>query len=190
MSNELWFHALKVLDSFRSSSDSQDVFKLYEFNDETGILHKHKEHLESRFEEPQNAGVKIMYHELIKMLMDQDMRQSPEGFKQTRDVDKIGGFQELTNRLQFNLNERYFKNNIFPVFNSLSLLKSHYFDGKKFVKSQNYKILSSLCIYGLPGLLLSLRHTSKITIHVLYEITKILALKKNHYSPKSIRRES
>ena len=107
MSNELWFHALKVLDSFRSSSDSQDVFKLYEFNDETGILHKHKEHLESRFEEPQNAGVKIMYHELIKMLMDQDMRQSPEGFKQTRDVDKIGGFQELTNRLQFNLNERY-----------------------------------------------------------------------------------
>ena len=68
MSNELWFHALKVLDSFRSSSDSQDVFKLYEFNDETGILHKHKEHLESRFEEPQNAGVKIMYHELIKML--------------------------------------------------------------------------------------------------------------------------
>jgi hypothetical protein len=46
-------------------------------------------------------------HELIKMLMDQDMRQSPEGFKQTRDVDKIGGFQELTNRLQFNLNERY-----------------------------------------------------------------------------------
>ena len=48
-----------------------------------------------------------MYHELIKMLMDQDMRQSPEGFKQTRDVDKIGGFQELTNRLQFNLNERY-----------------------------------------------------------------------------------
>jgi hypothetical protein len=49
MSNELWFHALKVLDSFRSSSDSQDVFdKLYEFNDETGILHKHKEHLESR----------------------------------------------------------------------------------------------------------------------------------------------
>ena len=64
--------------------------------------------LESRFEnEPQNAGVKTMYHELIKMLMDQDMRQSPEGFKQTRDVDKIGGFQELTNRLQFNLNERY-----------------------------------------------------------------------------------
>jgi len=108
MSNELWFHALKVLDSFRSSSDSQDVYKLYEFNDETGILHKHKEHLESRFEnEPQNAGVKTMYHELIKMLMDQDMRQSPEGFKQTRDVDKIGGFQELTNRLQFNLNERY-----------------------------------------------------------------------------------
>ena len=44
--------------------------------------------------------------------MDQDMRQSPEGFKQTRDVDKIGGFQELTNRLQFNLNERYNSKNI------------------------------------------------------------------------------
>ena len=44
--------------------------------------------------------------------MDQDMRQSPEGFKQTRDVDKIGGFQELTNRLQFNLNERYSSQNM------------------------------------------------------------------------------
>ena len=44
MSNELWFHALKVLDNFRSSSDNQEVFKLYEFNDETGILHKHKVH--------------------------------------------------------------------------------------------------------------------------------------------------
>merc|ERR1712045_234750 len=55
----------------------------------------------------EKVDVKVVYFELIKMLLDQDRRQRPEGFQQTKDVEKIQGFQELTNRLQFNLNEKY-----------------------------------------------------------------------------------
>ena len=106
MSNELWFHALKVLDTFRTSSESQDVFRLYEFEDNTGILENHKQHLKSMVSHDR-LDVKTMYFELIKMLLDQDKNQSPAGFKETRDIDRIQGFQELTNRLQFNLNEKY-----------------------------------------------------------------------------------
>ena len=102
----MWFHALKVLDTFRTSNQSQDVFKLYEYEDNTGILENHKQHLKSMVSHDR-LDVKTMYFELIKMLLDQDKNQSPEGFKQTRDVDRIQGFQELTNRLQFNLNEKY-----------------------------------------------------------------------------------
>jgi hypothetical protein len=94
MSNELWFHALKVLDTFRSSSEVKDVSKLYEFQDETGILNQHKEHLESTFKQEQ-VDIKIIYFELIKMLLDQDMHQHPEGFLKTREVGKIQGFQVL-----------------------------------------------------------------------------------------------
>ena len=97
MSNELWYHALKVLDSFRTSSETEDVFKLYDFQDDTGILHKHKEHLDVMFKD-EKVDVKVVYFELIKMLLDQDRRQRPDGFQQTKDVEKIQGFQELTNR--------------------------------------------------------------------------------------------
>ena len=98
MSNDLWFHALRVLDNFRTSSEVEDVFKLYEFQDESGILNKHKEHLETMFNQ-EKVDVKIVYFELIKMLMDQDKKERGiEGFRQTKDVEKIQGFQELTNR--------------------------------------------------------------------------------------------
>ena len=98
MSNDLWFHALRVLDNFRTSSEVEDVFKLYEFQDESGILSKHKEHLETMFNQ-EKVDVKIVYFELIKMLMDQDKKERGiEGFRQTKDVEKIQGFQELTNR--------------------------------------------------------------------------------------------
>ncbi len=86
MSNDLWLHALKVLETFRSSNDKQDVYKLYEFHDQTGILNEHKEYLNTVYEDNNKVDVKVMYFELIKMLMDKD-----KGLGQTKDLDKIQG---------------------------------------------------------------------------------------------------
>ena len=65
MSNDLWFHALKVLDSLRTSSakdESEFNFKesFYKFEDDTDILKKHREHLEKKYTE-ENVDVKTMY---------------------------------------------------------------------------------------------------------------------------------
>ncbi len=92
MANELWFHALKVLDGFRVSQD-EDVSDLYKFTDETGILAKHREHLEAIFSKEKQTDVKVVYFELIKMLLDQDRKVSPEKSAMTKEINKIQGFQ-------------------------------------------------------------------------------------------------
>ena len=91
MANELWFHALKVLDGFRLSQD-HDVSELYKFTDETGVLDRHREYLETVFKEKQ-ADVKVVYFELIKMLLEQDRQVSPEKSTTTKEINKIQGFQ-------------------------------------------------------------------------------------------------
>ena len=106
MSNDLWFHALKVLDGYRTSSETQDVYKLYDFQGPNTILEKHREYVESVYTDKTKIDVKTMYFELIKMMMDQD-----QGFNKTRDVDQIQGFQELTNRLVINMNDNVTKLN-------------------------------------------------------------------------------
>ena len=44
--------------------------------------------------------MKIMYYELIKMLIDYERRNHPETYDATKTVGKIEGYQELTNKLQ------------------------------------------------------------------------------------------
>ena len=100
MSNDLWFHALKVLNGFRSTSEAKDVYKLYEFQDDTGILHRHKEAVEAMYSREERLDIKTVYFELIKMMLDEDRHKSPEGHKQTREVDKIQGFQVTSTNLE------------------------------------------------------------------------------------------
>ena len=69
------------------------MFKLYEFQDDTGILHRHKETVEAMYSREERLDIKTVYFELIKMMLDEDRHKSPEGHKQTREVDKIQGFQ-------------------------------------------------------------------------------------------------
>ena len=47
--------------------------------------------------------MKIMYYELIKMLIDYERRNHPETYDATKTVGKIEGYQELTNKLQSEL---------------------------------------------------------------------------------------
>ena len=95
MSNDLWFHALKILDIFRNTSNEEDLLKLYEFQDQTGILDKIKKH-EPYYEEEGKIDVKVMYQVLIKMVLDEQRKN--KGCLQAKQVEKIAGFQELTNR--------------------------------------------------------------------------------------------
>ena len=48
-----------------------------------------------------------MYYELIKMLIDYERRNHPETYDATKTVGKIEGYQELTNKLQRYLNQRF-----------------------------------------------------------------------------------
>ena len=53
---------------------------------------------------------KTMYFELIKMLMDYErIHCKSEAYNQVKDVGKIQGYQELTNRLLRNINEKLVK---------------------------------------------------------------------------------
>ena len=60
-------------------------------DDSTGVLVKHKEKLMKSFLD-QQVDMKIMYYELIKMLMEHDKdQQSEEEYNITKTVHKIEG---------------------------------------------------------------------------------------------------
>ena len=60
---------------------------------------KHKDKLLTPFSEHQ-VDMKIMYYELIRMLIDYERKNHPETYDATKTVGKIEGYQELTNKLQ------------------------------------------------------------------------------------------
>merc|ERR1712058_26468 len=103
---DLWYHALKFLDKYRTDIQSHDVSDLYEFADSTGILERHKQLLSQPFKEGQD-DMKIMYYELIRMLIDYERKNHPSTYDATKTVGKIEGYQELTNKLQRYLNQRF-----------------------------------------------------------------------------------
>ena len=51
--------------------------------------------------------MKIIYYELIKMLIDYERKNNPSAYDATKQVGKIEGYQELTNKLQRFLNQRF-----------------------------------------------------------------------------------
>merc|ERR1711892_1534640 len=108
MVEELWYHALVFLDKYRLGHDSCNIQDLYKFVDETGILSTHQECLAQPYEDSQ-VDMKIMYYELIRMISahQRDNCADEELFDSTKAVSKIEGYQELTNRLQRFLNQRF-----------------------------------------------------------------------------------
>ena len=91
----------------RSGSHDEDISPLYDIEDETGVLDKHRSKMMGPFMEHQ-VDMKIMYYELIKMLMDHDKNeQSEEEYNVTRTVHKIEGYQQLTNKLQRHMNSKF-----------------------------------------------------------------------------------
>ena len=81
---------------------------LYEFTDNTGILELHKRMLAQPFMDHE-VDLKILYYELIRMLVNYEREQcrDQELYEYTRSITKIEGYQDLTNRLQRLLNQRF-----------------------------------------------------------------------------------
>ena len=73
--------------------------ELYQFADETGILERHRQ-LVALPGHNNAADMKIMYYELIKMLISHEHGKLPPGEE---------GRQELTNKLQRYLNQRFLR---------------------------------------------------------------------------------
>ena len=99
MTEELWQHALRFLDRYGSEGVGDHREELYDFADQTGILERHRQLLD-RPGHSDEADMKIMYYELIKMLISHDTPpQSGRG----------QASQEMTARLQRYLNQRFLK---------------------------------------------------------------------------------
>ena len=99
MTEELWQHALRFLDRYGSEGVGDHREELYDFADQTGILERHRQLLD-RPGHNDEADMKIMYYELIKMLISHD--NPPH----TRSAQAS---QEMRARLQRYLNQRFLK---------------------------------------------------------------------------------
>jgi len=51
MTEDLWHHALRFLDRYRTDYESHDISELYEFADKTGVLDRHRQLLSQPFNE-------------------------------------------------------------------------------------------------------------------------------------------
>ena len=99
MTEELWQHALRFLDRYGSEGVGDHREELYDFADQTGILERHRQLLD-RPGHSDEADMKIMYYELIKMLISHDTA-GHTGPGQAS--------QEMRARLQNYLNQRFLK---------------------------------------------------------------------------------
>jgi len=114
MVENLWHHALLFLDKYRLSSDGGgegcNVEDLYKFPDQTGLLDRHGRWREGQgiFLESE-ADMKILYYELIRMMSNYDREHCRDAqiYDYTKSISKIDGYQDLTNRLQRVLNQRF-----------------------------------------------------------------------------------
>jgi len=103
MTDELWRHALKTLDSY--PKQKCEIQELYNHEDQTGILERHKKVLQ--LDNGRKPDPKTMYHELIRMLVDHERSHCDQiAYKEIKDVSKIQGYQDLTNKLLRNINEK------------------------------------------------------------------------------------
>merc|ERR1712108_66526 len=93
----------KTLDSY--PKQKCEIQELYNHEDQTGILERHKKVLQ--LDNGRKPDPKAMYHELIRMLVDHERAHCDQvAYKEIKDVSKIQGYQDLTNKLLRNINEK------------------------------------------------------------------------------------
>ena len=101
------------------SEDQNSLDELYDFEDETGLLDRHRQLFREESSEEsclsKELDIKIMFYELIKMLCDFQNRRNGR----LRQIHKIDGFQELTNKLFLHKIKNLKLVNIYMVQNSI-----------------------------------------------------------------------
>lgn len=110
MVEELWQHAMLLLDKIRTGEGGR-MEDLYKFDDHTGLLGIHEQMLSQPYQHNE-VNMKIMYYELIKMILDYERESSKDEdlYDSTKAILKIEGYQELTNKLQRFLNKKFILN--------------------------------------------------------------------------------
>lgn len=106
MTEPLWQHALQFLEKHLEDAQSYPPEHIYMFADNTGILERHRQLLAKPLHNNE-VDMKIMYCELIKMLIAYERGVNPEKYDTNSSVTKMEGSQELMNRLQSYLNQRF-----------------------------------------------------------------------------------
>jgi len=132
MVEAIWQHALDVLDAYRQGEDIEQTEKLYQHVDDTGILSTHKQWLSGR-----QGDIKVMFYELIRMIKGYQMDDNidPDVYDRARAVNKIEGFQELTNQTQRVINQNV-SNNMKKFDQRMLMLEK-----QQEVLTQNFNIL-------------------------------------------------
>merc|ERR1711892_375484 len=97
MAEALWKHSLEFLENYRTCTSDHGIAHLYDFEDKTGILSRHRETFENSFLDNQ-VDMKYIVQELINMLLDDE-----RGEKGGIEFAGLDGYQDLTNRLQRSL---------------------------------------------------------------------------------------
>ena len=87
-------YALVTVFCYRTGEHNDHTVQLY--TDQTGILDTHKDWLAGR-----QVDMKIVFYELIRMIIghERDKCEDPDLYDLARSVEKIDGYQELTNKM-------------------------------------------------------------------------------------------
>merc|ERR1711892_348961 len=103
MVEELWHHALGILEQYRTGQLTDPTDQLYQFEDQTGILDTHREWLAGR-----QVDMKIMFYELICMITGHERAdcENSDMYDLARSVGKVEDYQDLTNKMQRVFNVR------------------------------------------------------------------------------------
>ncbi|XP_040571510.1 uncharacterized protein [Lepeophtheirus salmonis] len=107
--DNLWYHSIRYLEKYRLDYNRHGIQEFYDFPDETGILSRHEQLFRKEYEKGA-IELKHMYFELVKLFFERERKLYPKAHEHLRDVYKIQGYQDLTNRLQSTMNNNIFMN--------------------------------------------------------------------------------
>ncbi|TRY69458.1 hypothetical protein TCAL_10191 [Tigriopus californicus] len=102
-SQKLWREALSFLYDYKKDQNLDDLYRIDTLNDnDQGVLKQHRSWRDEDLDDNLESDYKVFYRQLIEMILTQQRITIPH---KVQEVGKLKGFQELTNRLQYSINQ-------------------------------------------------------------------------------------
>lgn len=103
-SQELWRGALGFLYDYKKDQKLDDLYRIETQSDHVqNVLHQHQSWRDHNLDHSLESDYKVFYRQLIEMILAQQRENIPN---EVQEVSKLKGFQELTNRLQYAINQQ------------------------------------------------------------------------------------